>query len=112
MALERPLRDGRTRLGFSFERKAPFDHPNRIGEVSDLDIALVSTDLFKRARVLGLEVQSNPSRIGPLDDSAIEDLGLGKLLDRMTRELEENGSVRDIHFMLFKNEDAMIRCTR
>ncbi len=97
--------------GIAFERKVPFDHPKLSGETSDLDIALTSKYLFKRASVhLGLEIADNPARIGPLSDSDVASLGLGPLLKQMTRELtDEDGSERQIRFLLFRNEEAMLK---
>jgi hypothetical protein len=70
-------------------------------EPKDLDVALTSRNLFKKAEKLGATVERNPMRIGPLTDELIDDLGLRK----MRAELQAAGG-REVNFMLFANEEA------
>jgi hypothetical protein len=84
--------------GVSYKRHLPFDAK------SDLDIAITSRPLFRKAEKLGYGVSLSPRRIGPLDPDQIQQLGLGKLQRRIE---EATGSSRDANFMLFENADAM-----
>src|SRR6185295_144105 len=94
---------GSSLSGVSYARQVPFDAE------SDLDVAIVSRYLFRRARTLGYEVAQSPSRIGPLDADQIAELGLGRMLNRMERALPEAGQQQErmINIMLFDNEAAM-----
>jgi hypothetical protein len=71
-------------------------------EPKDLDVALTSRTLFKKAEKLGATVERNPMRIGPLTADQIDDLGLR----RMRAEMEAAAGGREVNFMLFANEDA------
>jgi hypothetical protein len=98
--------------GISYSRQVPFDVE------SDLDIAISSRSLFRRARTeLGLSPQSGPRRIGPLSDEHVRALGLGRVRDRLNRVLTREGGEatveasahveREINFLLFENERAV-----
>ncbi|MFI0976065.1 DUF4157 domain-containing protein [Streptomyces sp. NPDC021093] len=90
--------------GISYERQVPFD------AASDFDVAIVSRRLFRQAENdLGLEPSLSPHRISPLDDTAVDKLGLGQLRREMSRVLTEGSdrSAREINFVLFQNERAM-----
>lgn len=84
--------------GISYKRHLPF------GAESDLDIAIVSRPLFKKAEKLEYQVSLSPRRIGPLAPDQVEELGLGRLKRRVE---EATGSVHEAKFLLFENADAV-----
>jgi hypothetical protein len=88
--------------GVSYKRKLPFD------AASDFDVAVTGKDLFSKARKAGMEVKPSPSRIGPLSEEQVADLGLGPFVKKLRRNLEEAGEGldREVKLMLFQDVDA------
>ena len=85
--------------GRSYRSGETFD----IGRQSDIDIALVGSDLFEKAKALPLKVKDG-TRIGPLSTKHLEDLGLLTL----QRQLSDLAG-RPVNFMLFNSIEAALR---
>ncbi len=96
---------GSSVTGISFKRKVPFD------TASDLDVAISSRELLKKASKLGMEVKKSPSRIGPLEDFQIDDLGLRRFVRRLGEVADETKAAdapsRKINIMLFNDEETV-----
>jgi hypothetical protein len=67
----------------------------------DYDIALGGSDLFERAKQLGIGLRGGGSRTGPLTEEQLDELGLSDLTDELTDQ-----AGRDVHFMIFENIDT------
>ena len=90
--------------GFSFNKVDEAGNKLPFRPESDYDIALSGKSLFDKARRLGFNIGQNPSRIGPLTDEDIAELGLRKLRNKL-----ESVSGRDVKFMLFQNEERVLQ---
>ncbi|SNS14972.1 protein of unknown function [Geodermatophilus saharensis] len=88
--------------GISYKRKVPFD------PASDFDVAITGKDLFRKARTAGMEVKPSPSRIGPLSDEQVAELGLGAFAKKLRGNLREAGEgfAREVKIMLFQDVGA------
>lgn len=75
-------------------------------EPNDLDVAITSRQLFKKAEKLNYPVERNPMRIGPLSEDQIRELGLHKMREGMEDAI---GNTREVNFMLFANDDAALK---
>jgi hypothetical protein len=69
-----PLFQGSSVTGTSYKTGKPFD----VGRTSDFDIGLAGSELFERAKALGLKAKDG-TRIGPLSPQDLENLGLSAL---------------------------------
>jgi hypothetical protein len=67
----------------------------------DYDIALGGSDIFERAKELGIPLRSGGTRTGPLTESEIDELGLTDV----QADLSEQGG-REVHFMIYQDIDA------
>jgi hypothetical protein len=67
----------------------------------DYDIALGGSDLFERAKQLGIGLRGGGTRTGPLTEEQLDELGLSDLADELTDQ-----AGRDVHFMIFENIDT------
>ena len=92
----KPILQGSAVTGRAFKSGRRFD----AGRVSDLDIALASPRLLRRARELGIGLRSGGRRTGPLTRRDAARLGLGSL----QRELSK-GRGRPVNFMIYRSAD-------
>jgi filamentous hemagglutinin len=77
-----------------------------VGRTSDFDVALTGQELLDKARELGVEIRGSGKSTGPLNDEAIEKLGLTELRATLTRL----AGGRTVHFKIFADEStAMAR---
>ena len=66
---------GSSVTGVSYEGGQPFD----VGRVSDFDIAIASTDLWKRSIAAGVEVRWGQGRTGPLQPDELRTIGIARV---------------------------------
>ena len=78
--------------GVKYETGEPFD----VGRKSDYDLGLASSELFARAKALGIRLRSGKQRTGPLNLTQLKALGLYLLASEMTRE-----SGRKVSIMIY-----------
>ncbi|WP_223881728.1 hypothetical protein [Affinibrenneria salicis] len=83
--------------GVSFSTKVPFD----VGRVSDFDVAISHSELYKRAEGLGL---AKGGRTEPIDmgSKAARQLGIDDTLQKLSRM-----SGRPVNAMIFESTDAV-----
>ncbi|WP_146659764.1 hypothetical protein [Enhygromyxa salina] len=81
-----------------------FSTGKAFGPHSDFDVALASESLFLRAKKLGIEIGTNPARIGPLTPKQIKQMRL----DKVHRTLERNAE-REVNFMIFKSQERALQ---
>jgi filamentous hemagglutinin len=89
---------GSAASGASFKTGKPFDSGRR----SDFDLAIVSPELFEKAKNLGIGVRQGASRTGPLNAKNLEDLGLTELVRGLAKQ---HG--RKVSFMIYNSEAPM-----
>jgi hypothetical protein len=91
------LFQGSAVTGKSYKTGEAFD----VGRLSDFDIALANQSLFKKARELGYKAKDG-SRIGPLKDEQLRDLGLLEY----AKKVRKNSEGRTTEFMLFDSPES------
>lgn len=91
---------GSSVTGISFKTGKPFDQGRR----SDLDVAIVSPQLFERFASWSTkdDIRGGGTRSGPLSDGQLSRLGIS----RVQQSLRET-SGRTVTLMLYKNIDAL-----
>ncbi|CAH1199315.1 hypothetical protein PAECIP111893_01309 [Paenibacillus plantiphilus] len=98
------LFQGSSVSGKSYKSGKVFDE----GRVSDFDIALVNDDLFLEAleigRKGGFKMKTDSNRIGPLDKDQLAELGLKKLIDKLSKE-----AGRPVSFMLCESVEQALK---
>ena len=94
---------GSSVTGRNAETGAAFD----AGRISDFDIAIAGDDIFAAAKAAGLPLRSKGTRTGPLDQKALDALGLSNL----AKELSQLAG-RPVNFMIFQSSSgATVRST-
>ncbi|GAB5417918.1 MAG: hypothetical protein Crog4KO_23340 [Crocinitomicaceae bacterium] len=88
---------GSSVIGVKHDTGAFFD----LGRNSDYDIALTGSDLFDRAKKLGLKAKDG-SRIGPLDENTIRILGLSDLQNKLA-----SSAGREVNFMIYSSTEPI-----
>lgn len=78
--------------GVKYTTGEPFD----VGRISDYDLGLASSELFARAKALGIRLRPDKQRTGPLNLTQLKALGLYQLASEMTRE-----SGRKVSIMIY-----------
>jgi hypothetical protein len=86
-----PYMRGSSVTGHSFTTGEVFD----VGRTSDYDIAVVSRDLFRRAKEMGVRLKDNASRTVEIRsrDGSAERLGVAKLLRELEVSIGRNVSI-------------------
>src|SRR5262249_27051778 len=84
--------------GRSFNSGEPFD----LGRRSDLDVALASPVLFRRAAELGIPMRGGGTRTEPLSDEQLKQLGLLEMADRLRQQVD-----RPLTFMIYSSRGAI-----
>lgn len=94
---------GSSVTGQSFKTGKPFNMSeiNGFCKTSDYDMDLSSSELFGRARELGIKLRQGGTRIGELSPSNLRDLGL----EGLGQQMSSKSDGRDVNFMLYQSTE-------
>ncbi|PPQ39855.1 hypothetical protein SAMN06265338_101746 [Rhodoblastus acidophilus] len=93
------IMQGSAVTGMSYRAGAAFD----AGRLSDFDIALAGDKLFQVAQDAGIALRSAGTRTGPLDEAALEKLGLSNVSMQLSQQ-----AGRPVNFMIYNSTSTAI----